>query len=75
MVLMRRQAQLLIAQFKNLNFNTKVLKMAAAVNYILCPFEGNINTRYPQRFRPYMKATKEIEKEADKLDISVSNTK
>ena len=49
--------------------------MAAAVSYVLSPPKGNINTGYPQGLKPYLLTTKEIEKEAEKLDISVSNAK
>ena len=45
------------------------------VNNVISPFEGNINTRKPQGITLYIQATREIEKEYDMLDISVSNTK
>ena len=45
------------------------------VNYLRSSFEGNINTRDPQGITFYPQETKEIYKEADKLDISVSNAK
>ena len=47
----------------------------AAANYVLRPFEGNINPRNPTGLKLYLQATKEIDKETDKLDISVSNAK
>ena len=47
----------------------------AAVNYVLSPFEGNINTGYPTGLKIYLQATKYIDKETDKLDVSVSNVK
>ena len=46
----------------------------AAVNYVLSPFEGNINTGDPMGIKLDLQVTKEIDKETDKLDISVSNT-
>ena len=47
----------------------------AAVNYVLSPFEGNINTGDPMGIKLDLQVTKEIDKETDKLDISVSNLK
>ena len=47
----------------------------AAVNYVLRPFEGNINTGYPTGFKLNIQATKDIDKGTDKLNISVSNAK
>ena len=44
------------------------------ISYVLCPFEGNINSRYPTGIKIYIQLTKEIEKN-DKLDISFSNAK
>ena len=57
----------------NLNINTQVRIMADPVNYVLSPFEGNTNTGYPQGLNIYLQETKEIHKEPEKLDISVSN--
>ena len=45
------------------------------VNCVLSQFEGNRNTGYLQGIKLYLQATKEIDTEADKLDISVSNAK
>ena len=45
----------------------------AAVNYVISPFEGNINFVNPTGIKLYLWETKEIEKETYKLDISVSN--
>ena len=42
---------------------------------MLCTFEGNINLGYPTGIKLYLQATKEIDKETDKLDISVKNDK
>ena len=47
----------------------------AAVNYVLRPFEGDINSGYPTELKLYLQATNEMDKENDKLDISVSNSK
>ena len=56
MVLMRGQEQLIISQFNNLNVNPLVQKMAAQVNYVLSPFEGNINPGDPQGIKTYLQA-------------------
>ena len=45
------------------------------VNYLLTPFEGNINPVYLTGVKLYLQATKDIDKETEKLDISVSNAK
>ena len=74
MVLTRRQEKLLIHQFNNINTNIHV-NMAAPIIYVLSSFEGNINTGYPTEIKLHLQATKEIDKEAEKLDISVSNAK
>ena len=39
------------------------------VNYVIIPFEGNTNLRNKLEIKIYLQATKEIENEADKLDI------
>ena len=49
--------------------------MTYTVNYVLSPFKGNINGKDPQGIKLYLQTTKDIKKEADKLDISVSNAK
>ena len=49
--------------------------MAAPVNYVLIPFKGNRNSGDPQGLILYLQTTKFIDKECDKLDISVSNGK
>ena len=49
--------------------------MSAQVHYVLSPFKGNTNTGDPQGIKLYLQATKEIDKEANKLDIPVSNAK
>ena len=74
MVLAIRQAQILINQFNNLHINQQV-QMADPVNYVIMKFKGYINPGYPQGLKLYLLATKEIEKEFDKLNISVSITK
>ena len=45
------------------------------MKYVLIPFEGNINPGDPQGLKLYLQASKDIYKESDKLDISVSNEK
>ena len=49
--------------------------MSVPVNYLLGPFEGSVDTGYPKGIKINFQATKEIDKDADKLDISVSNSK
>ena len=49
--------------------------MAYPINYVLIPFEGNINTVDTKGVNIYLRATKEIYMEAERLDISVSNAK
>ena len=39
--------------------------------YLFRPFEGNINHRYPTGIKPNLQATKDTDKETDKLDISI----
>ena len=45
------------------------------VKNVLSPFEGNKNLGNPKGIKFYLQSTKDIDKEADKLDISVSNSK
>ena len=45
------------------------------VNYVLIPFEGDINPGDPQGLKLYLQSTKEIFEEVEKLDIPVSNAK
>ena len=49
-------------QFNNLNINQQVHMAAPVMNYVLRPFEGNIDTGYPQGIKIYPQATKEIDK-------------
>ena len=48
---------------------------APQVNYMLIPFEGDINSGLPQGLKLNLQEILEIEKGSDKLDISVSNSK
>ena len=73
MFLTRTQEQILINNLNNISTNPKVHMAAPFVNYVIRPFEGNINHGYQQLLKMYLQATKKIDKEADKLDISVSN--
>ena len=41
------------------------------INYVLSQFEVNINPGDPMGIKLYLKSTKEIDKEADKLENSV----
>ena len=70
----RIQAQILIDQFDNLNINQQV-HVVNLFNYVIIPFEGNIHPGDPQGIKIYRQETKEIEKEAERLDVSVSNDK
>ena len=74
MVLAIKQVQILTSQINNLNLNQPV-HMEAPVNYVLSPFEGNIHFRDPQRLKLYLWEIKDVDKEANKLGISVSNYK
>ena len=69
MVLTITQQQDLITQFENLTLDQQVQNMAELVNDALRPFEGNIDTGYSQGIKLYIQATKDTEKEADKLYI------
>ena len=73
MVLTILQAQRLINWFKYLNTNQTI--QTADVHYVISLFEGNTNPRGPKGIKLYFQTNKEIDKETDKLDISVSNTK
>ena len=75
MVCTRRQADILINKFNNININQQVQMYATVLNYVIIPFEGNINPGDPQGLRLYLQSTKEVDKEYDKLDISFSNAK
>ena len=73
MVSTRRQSQLIIKQFNNININHPV--QMTAMNNVLSPFEGNIHFGYPTGVKLYLQATKEIYKETSMLYISVYNSK
>ena len=45
------------------------------VNYVISPFERNINYGDSQGLKFYLQSTKEIDQEENRLDISVSNCK
>ena len=61
------KAQLLINHFKHISLNQPV--HIAAVNYVLSPFEGNMNILDPMGLKLYLRETKEIDKENDKIYI------
>ena len=67
MVLTIRQAPLLINQFNHLNINQPV--QISPVNYMLSPFEGNINPGDSTGIKLYFQAAKDKDKQTDKLDI------
>ena len=71
MALTSLQAQIFINKFNNLNTNQQVHMDATAVNYVLSPFEGNINPLYITGIKLIFQATKYIDKENNKLYISV----
>ena len=73
MVLMILQAKTLINWFNHININKPV--HMEDFNWVLIPFEGKINPGDPMGIKLYIQATNEIDKETDKIDISVSNTK
>ena len=47
----------------------------AAVNNVLSIFEGNINPGDQTGIKIYLQETEEIDKDTDKIDVSVSNSK
>ena len=49
--------------------------VADPLNYVLIPLLGKINPGDIQGIKLYLQATNEIYKEAEKLEISVSNSK
>ena len=75
MVMTISQAQILINQFSNISINQKVHMASSVVNFVLSPFERNISPGDSQGLKLYLRATNEVDKESDKLDISVSNVK
>ena len=78
MVLTRSQVLTIMVPFNNKSIqeNKPVQIMASPqVNYLLIPSEGNINPREPQVIKIYLQAAREIEKETESLDISLSNAK
>ena len=66
MVLKRKQVQALIHELNNLHNNQHVQIVAAPVNYVLNPFEGNTNHVYPQGLRNHLQAKRETYKKYDK---------
>ena len=73
MVLTSLQAKMLINQFSHLDINQPV--QMVGFGYVISPFEGDINTVDPTGINIYLQSTKNIYKETDKLDISISNYK
>ena len=70
MVLTRRQAQIIINHFNSLPTNQQI-HIAATVECVLIPSKGNTNNEDPQGLKIYLQEKKDIDKEAEKLDISV----
>ena len=71
MILKFLLAQMLMNLFKHLNINQPVYM--AAVFYFISPLEENIHPVDPMGLKIYLQAAKEIDKETEKLDSSVSN--
>ena len=78
------QVQAPISLFNKLSVNAQVrlqfnqtlqIMVPPQVNYSLVSFERKKNHREPQEIKLYIQAKIEIYKEADKLYITVSNTK
>ena len=69
------QTHILINQFNNLSINQKIQMASPIVNYVIIPFKRNVNPGDPQGLKLYLQAAKEIDKESENLDISVSNAK
>ena len=74
MFLTRRKSYIIVNQFNNLSDNQKV-HMVDPLNYVLAPFEGNINPGDPRGTKLYLRSTTDLDKESDMLYISVSNAK
>ena len=73
MILASLQAQTFINWFNHQSINQPF--HTTVMNYVLRPFKGNINIGYPTELKIYLQETKKIDKETDKLDISVLNAK
>ena len=69
MVLTSLQAQLLINRFNHIDTNEPFHMVV--VNYVLSSFKENINPGDPTGIKIYLQATKERDKETNKLDLSV----
>ena len=69
MVLTSLQEQTLINWLNHIDINQPV--QMESVNFLFRTFEGNIDPGYPTDLKLYLQATKEIDTETDKLDISV----
>ena len=67
------QAKILINRFHHIDTNKPV--QMAAMNDVFSPFEGKINPGDTMGIKLYLQVTREIEKQTDNIDISVSNTK
>ena len=73
MILASLQSQTLINWLNLISINEPV--QMAAVNYVPIPFERKMDPGDPTSFKLYLQTTKKIDKETDKLDISLSNSK
>ena len=68
MVVTRIQAQVIINHFSKLFINQQVQAAAPVLNYVLIPFEGNINFVDQQGLNIYLQVKKYIDNKSDKLD-------
>ena len=62
------QAQVIINNFSKLFINQQVQAAAPVLNYVLIPFEGNINFVDQQGLNIYLQVKKDIDNKSDKLD-------
>ena len=60
MVFTRSQKRNIVAQFEDLRVNQQEHNMENPMNYLLIPFEGNINNGYPQGINIYLQETSDI---------------
>ena len=67
----RSQAHIILNYFCNLSINQQVHIAAPVVNYVISPSEGNISAEDPQGYQSLSLIKRQIDKEYDKLDISV----
>ena len=69
MVVTISQSHILINEFSKLSINKQVWMAAPVVQYVLSPFEGDINPVDPHGIILYLQSTNDIYEEDYKLDI------